>query len=63
MDISLIMTVTCMPICIDIAKTHMEGSVSQIFIQALVFILWNEEDWSLKKIPKKPKSYLFSVIK
>ena len=25
------MTVTCMPICKDIAQTHMEGSVSQMF--------------------------------
>ena len=31
MDISLIMTVTCMTICRDVAKTRMEGSVSQIF--------------------------------
>ena len=43
MDISLIIRVTCLKLSIHDARTHLEGSVSQILIQALVFVLLYEE--------------------
>ena len=58
MDISLIMTVTCMTICIHIAKTHMEGSLSQIFYLGFSFHFMEcrrlEFEKNTKKTPKLP---------
>ena len=54
MDISLIMTVTCMTICIDIARTHMEGSVSQIMYLGFSFHFMECRRLEFENIYKKP---------
>ena len=44
MDISLIIALICLKICMYIPKMYMEGRVSQIFDIALVFVLLYVED-------------------
>ena len=44
MDISLIIALSCLKICMNIPEMYMEGRVSQIFDIALVFVLLYVED-------------------
>ena len=50
MDISLIIAPISLKMCMCIAETYMEGSVSQNFdFKGLVFVLCNVEEGILKK--------------
>ena len=63
MDLSLIIALICLKICMYILKMYMEGIVSQIFDIAFSFCLIVCRRWKLEKNTNNHKSYPFFVIK
>ena len=63
MDISLIIALICLRICMYIPKMYIEGMVSQIFDIGFSFCFIECRRWKFKKNTNNPKSYPFFVIK
>ena len=63
MDISLIIALICLRICMYIPEMYLEGRVSHIFDKGLSFCFIVYRRWKLEKNTKNNQSYPFFVIK